>query len=182
MTIPLTTNTSRIYGDSPGGYAVAVMRRIADNLLAIRTRHANPLTQEQVSALAGVKQAVYSKWETGKADPKAVSLLRLARAFGVSVEEILAGIDEEYDRSRDLTRQTRTGDSLPGGDVTNDTAAADSSRVLEPDEGPMLETIRSVRAAIGESMAKLVDVETRLTATRQATGGKAGRARVRGHR
>jgi transcriptional regulator with XRE-family HTH domain len=69
---------------------------IGENLEELRRRQG--LTQEQIAARAGVKQAQYSKWETGRAVPKPASLLRLAVAFQVTVDNILAGLNHDYDR------------------------------------------------------------------------------------
>jgi transcriptional regulator with XRE-family HTH domain len=73
-----------------------VPRTVADNLRELRREL--DLRQEDVAALAGVRQAQYSKWETGFAVPKPASLLRLALAFGVNVDRLVSGLNPEYDR------------------------------------------------------------------------------------
>lgn len=164
------------------GYLLADVGTFGENLR--RLRKARGLKAKDIAERLGVTRPVVSKMENDRNGlPETPTLFRLAKAIPATIEDLLAGIDPAYDAiRRELSCQTSTGDSLPGGDVSNDTAAADSSGVLEPDEGPMLEAIRSVRAAIGESMAKLVDVETRLAATRQAVGSKARGTRTRSHR
>lgn len=56
------------------------------------------LTQIDVAHRAATTQAQYSKWETGKANPKPLNLLRLAIALECNVDYLLAGLNAEYDR------------------------------------------------------------------------------------
>lgn len=68
-------------------------------------REAAGMTQVQLATAAGVKQADISKWETGKANPNAQSLIRLAVGLKCTIDKIVAGVDREYEtfRRRDLT-------------------------------------------------------------------------------
>lgn len=51
------------------------------------------LTQAEVAEKLGVNQATVSGWEQGQYKPSAASVARLAEAYGVSVHEILKGVD-----------------------------------------------------------------------------------------
>jgi transcriptional regulator with XRE-family HTH domain len=60
-----------------------------------RARQAKGLIQEQLAALAGVKQSHISRLENEDIkDIKGSTLRRLARALGVTTDELL-GMDEE---------------------------------------------------------------------------------------
>lgn len=49
----------------------------------------NDYTQEQVANYLGIKQTVYSRYETGKNDMKIEYLVKLAIYYGVSADYIL---------------------------------------------------------------------------------------------
>lgn len=51
------------------------------------------MTQEFVAERLGVSRQAVSKWENGTSDPSTSNLLALARLYGVSVEELLAGTE-----------------------------------------------------------------------------------------
>ena len=60
----------------------------------IRTqRKAHSLTQENLAEAIGVTVGAVSKWENGTSDPSTSNLLALARLYGLSVEELLAGTE-----------------------------------------------------------------------------------------
>jgi transcriptional regulator with XRE-family HTH domain len=62
-----------------------------------RARQAKRMTQEQLAAASGVKQSHISRLESGDIkDIKGSTLRRLARALGVTTDELL-GMDEEED-------------------------------------------------------------------------------------
>ena len=52
-------------------------------------RKAAKLSQEELAARVGVSRQAVSKWELGDAMPEVDKLLSLARAFGVSTDELL---------------------------------------------------------------------------------------------
>lgn len=52
-------------------------------------RKANKLSQEELAAQVGVSRQAVSKWELGEATPELDKLLALARAFGVTTDELL---------------------------------------------------------------------------------------------
>lgn len=47
------------------------------------------LSQEDIANFLGIKQTVYSRYETGKNDMKIEFLLKLAKFYGVSADYIL---------------------------------------------------------------------------------------------
>ena len=54
-------------------------------------RKAAKLSQEELAALVGVSRQAVSKWELGDATPEVDKLLALAKAFGVTTDELLSG-------------------------------------------------------------------------------------------
>lgn len=86
-----------IYGDIAVGYTAAVPS-LAKNLRAFRRRA--DLTQTELATRSGVKQNAISSWEKGKAVPTVRSLVRIANGLGCSVDDLLAGVDPEYDERR----------------------------------------------------------------------------------
>lgn len=64
------------------------MSTLGDNLKAIRK--AKSMTQKQLASKAGIKQSVISELETGVAKSTG-SILELAKALGVSAEELKTG-------------------------------------------------------------------------------------------
>jgi transcriptional regulator with XRE-family HTH domain len=86
---------------------------VGQNLKRLRGK----MTQEELAEASGVAQGDISKWEKEKALPTIPSVLRLAKALGCSVEQLLAGVDPEYDEivigQRDLLRHSHKGDSHP---------------------------------------------------------------------
>ena len=53
------------------------------------------MSQERLAELVGVSRQAVSKWEVGDALPDTDRLLPLARALGVTVDELLGGQREE---------------------------------------------------------------------------------------
>lgn len=64
-------------------------------------RKAANLSARELAKRVGVTPPVMSKWETQKGLPEGPTLLKLAKALGVSVDELLAGVDPEYDLVRE---------------------------------------------------------------------------------
>ena len=56
------------------------------------------LSQEELAAMVGVSRQAVSKWELGDATPEVDRLLALARAFGVTTDELLDGGEPSHDR------------------------------------------------------------------------------------
>lgn len=64
-------------------------------LAELRRRHDPPLTQRQLAKLLGVAPGTVANWETGHRTPSLAMARRIARIFGVSVDDIIFGCDEE---------------------------------------------------------------------------------------
>ena len=60
----------------------------SDNLK--RLREIAGLTQAQAAAAAGVAFRSYQNWEMGTREPRIEALRKLAAAFGVSADELIA--------------------------------------------------------------------------------------------
>ena len=60
-----------------------------------RTRCA--MTQEFVAESLGVSRQAVSKWENGTADPSTSNLLKLARLYGISPEDLIRSIQPEQE-------------------------------------------------------------------------------------
>lgn len=56
-------------------------------------RRAAKLSQEELAAQVGVSRQAVSKWELGDATPEVDKLLALAKAFGVTTDELLSGAE-----------------------------------------------------------------------------------------
>jgi transcriptional regulator with XRE-family HTH domain len=54
-----------------------------------RSREAAALTQEELAQKLGVDRTTVTKWETGKAFPKAKMLPALSKVLKVSIEHLL---------------------------------------------------------------------------------------------
>jgi transcriptional regulator with XRE-family HTH domain len=64
--------------------------RFAANLR--RYREAAKLTQEQLSAKAGLHPTEISRLERGVREPRLGTIVRLAKGLGVAAEQLVAGI------------------------------------------------------------------------------------------
>jgi len=60
-----------------------------------KERAARGMSQEQLAELVGVSRQAVSKWEVGDAVPDTDKLIPLARALGITVDELLGNIPEE---------------------------------------------------------------------------------------
>ena len=73
-----------------------VLRRsLGEVLKEHRTRCG--LTQEFVAESLGVSRQAVSKWENGTADPATSNLLKLARLYGITPEELIRSIQPNQD-------------------------------------------------------------------------------------
>ena len=71
-----------------------VLRRsLGEVLKAHRTRCS--MTQEFVAESLGVSRQAVSKWENGTADPSTSNLLKLAKLFGITPEELIRAVQPE---------------------------------------------------------------------------------------
>ena len=55
------------------------------------------MTQEFVAEALGVSRQAVSKWENGTADPSTSNLLKLARLYGISPEDLIRAVQTEQD-------------------------------------------------------------------------------------
>ena len=53
------------------------------------------MTQEFVAESLGVSRQAVSKWENGTADPSTSNLLKLARLYGISPEDLIRAVQTE---------------------------------------------------------------------------------------
>ena len=55
------------------------------------------MTQEFVAESLGVSRQAVSKWENGTADPSTSNLLKLAKLYGISPEDLIRAVQTEQD-------------------------------------------------------------------------------------
>jgi len=85
-----------------------------------RLRKQSGLSQGDLAAKMGVKQGTLSDWERDRRGlPEAPTLLKVAKAMGCSVDDLLVGVDADYD----LSRHTASPDS-PHADAASSRHAA----------------------------------------------------------
>lgn len=92
----------------------------ANRLLQYRKKH--QLSQEELAAKIGVSRQAVSKWERAEASPDTDNLILLAQIYGVTLDELLTGKDEEEEQPADSTAQS------------NDDSAAEQNDESEPQE------------------------------------------------
>ncbi len=68
-------------------------RSLGEVLKEHRTRCS--MTQEFVAEAMGVSRQAVSKWENGTADPSTSNLLKLAKLYGISPEELIRAVQLE---------------------------------------------------------------------------------------
>ena len=68
-------------------------RSLGEVLKDHRTRCS--MTQEFVAESMGVSRQAVSKWENGTADPSTSNLLKLAKLFGITPEELIRSVQTE---------------------------------------------------------------------------------------
>lgn len=52
-------------------------------------RESKNMTQEQLAAEVGVERTAVAMWETGKSSPRVQTLLKLAKTFNCTVDELV---------------------------------------------------------------------------------------------
>jgi DNA-binding XRE family transcriptional regulator len=68
---------------------------IAEGVDSIRAwREYRGLSQQALAAKVGIDQAMVARWEAGRNLPRLPALRRLAAALGISVDTLIAGMDE----------------------------------------------------------------------------------------
>ena len=82
--------------DSPQRQEETILRKsLGEVLKDHRTRCS--MTQEFVAESLGVSRQAVSKWENGTADPSTSNLLKLARLYGISPEDLIRSIQPEQE-------------------------------------------------------------------------------------
>ena len=82
--------------DSPQRQEETILRRsLGEVLKDHRTRCS--MTQEFVAESLGVSRQAVSKWENGTADPSTSNLLKLAKLYGISPEDLIRSIQPEQE-------------------------------------------------------------------------------------
>lgn len=82
--------------DSPQRQEETILRRsLGEVLKDHRTRCS--MTQEFVAESLNVSRQAVSKWENGTADPSTSNLLKLAKLYGVTAEELIRAVQPEQD-------------------------------------------------------------------------------------
>lgn len=99
---------SRVYRYIPDGYALGVS--LPKNIE--RYRRALKMTQTTLGKKFGLGQGAISKWEKGQSKPDVNDLPALANALQVTVEDLLAGIDADYDVARLARRRQMSADDV----------------------------------------------------------------------
>lgn len=113
----------------PDGYALPVS--LGTNIR--KFRRAVDLDQTGLGRAIGVGQGAVSRWETGESLPDADSLPIIARLLRVSLDELLQGVDSQYDAARDLPRHASTRASAAPKEGAANVPAEARIRQLEGD-------------------------------------------------
>lgn len=97
--------------------------------LANRRREAG-LSQEALAAKLGVSRQAVSKWERSEASPDTDNLIALAALYGVTLDELLYGADEQGSGSAEPEANTTEATDAEQGDDPDDAAckAADHTQ------------------------------------------------------
>lgn len=117
------------------GANVSAVAAFGDNLKRLRLK-AN-LNQSELSRAADYDNTAISKYESGLIAglPEGPSLIRLAKALRCSVEELLAGVDPDYDAVQRRIQAAESG-VTPAVTPTPEAQPSDS-REDEPRRDPM---------------------------------------------
>lgn len=73
--------------------------RLGETILKYRQERG--LSQERLAERVGVSRQAVSKWEVGDAIPDTDKLIPLARALGITVDELLGNVTEEEEKQED---------------------------------------------------------------------------------
>jgi len=158
----ITTLESQVSGAyaQPVGFGKNV-KRIRLNL---------DMKQKALAARLGVNQATVSGWESDKRGvPEGPTLLRFAKALGCSIDELLLGVDPEYDEivigRRDPLRHDDAGSSAAArnqaqrkGSEQHGVDGATATRVQQHHLKARTTFIRDLQD-VADELFKLVTVE-----------------------
>jgi transcriptional regulator with XRE-family HTH domain len=76
-----------------------------ENLKRLRTERG--WTQEQLARLLDVSLRSYTNWEADGREPRYAVLVRLARVFGVTADELLEGVGEAEEPERPAKKKRK---------------------------------------------------------------------------
>ena len=93
----------------------------------LKYRQQRGLSQERLAEQVGVSRQAVSKWEVGDAIPDTDKLIPLARALGITVDELLGNVPEEEEA------QNPSDPSLAGEYTC---VGEDAKTVTEPEKKP----------------------------------------------
>ena len=62
-------------------------------------RFEHHLTQQELQLETGISQCTIAHWETNRFIPSAPSLIKLSRYFGLTIDELLEGVDLEKENA-----------------------------------------------------------------------------------
>ena len=117
---------------------------LGENIRRLR-RRSGLRTQQALADLLGVPQPQVSDWENDRYSILGtMTLVRIAKGLGCSIDQLLAGVDPDYDRVREAGREparvdcetfadipvVAEGDALPAG-FASDARKAERTRVVQ---------------------------------------------------
>lgn len=87
-------------------------------------RKKSGLSQEELAARLGISRQSVSKWERGEASPDTENLIRLARIYGVSLDDLVNGIvPDEPKKNTDQSPRRESDREEPQAAAEENTAA-----------------------------------------------------------
>ncbi len=86
----------------------------ANRLYELRKKHG--LSQEELAEKLGVSRQAVSKWERSEASPDTDNLISLAKIYGLSLDELIYGKEENKEKSSD---EDRKDESAEGSETKN---------------------------------------------------------------
>lgn len=179
----MSCEESQLESEPCYGYALRVS--FGSNLRRLRLQRS--LKSGEIAADLRIKQGTYSDYERDRRGlPEGPTLLKFAKYFRVSLDELLEGIDAEYDRvvaeikaADDLSRQFRDQSSEPSKRGGSGVPSTDSAQARIQQLEAALERQRTF-AKTAEDVARrlLVDAiaaEGATTRDLQPRGRRSGR-------
>jgi len=108
---------------------IGPMPSLGENIKRLRVGRGYQ-TQRAFAVALGVEQSRLSDWENNRYGlPETPNLLKIAKVLGVSVDELLAGVDPEYDAARRLSH------NVTAGVVQDSTVGVEQHLSHRPDQG-----------------------------------------------
>lgn len=150
-----------------------------------RLRDARGLSQAAFGDLLRMRQPSVAKLEQGT-NPELRTLLKVAKALAASIEDLIVGVDEDYDRS--VTRDAKTGTAHPSRTGQPERADAAAQALLSGRVSPTIyesahlaETRDAIERVAATVTADLTAIAERLprgqaTVARRPPSGDAPRA------